>query len=100
MPFRFATLDEHHQETKVLETRMKKESNYSRYTETHSFVPLSTNAVEVKQYSNSNTSRIEKVNLWRLLTISHLLPSVDMLQFYTMDPVGSDIFLEARNQTV
>ena len=62
MHFGFATLDEHDQEAKLLEARLRMSRTVPGTLKLHSFIPLSTNTVEVKQFSTSNTSRIEKVD--------------------------------------
>ena len=82
MHFAFATLAEHDQEAKLLEAQLIMSRTVPGTLKLHSFIPLSTNAVEVKQFSTSNTSRIEKVDF--VEAVKHvcfrLLPSVDMSQ--------------------
>ena len=63
MDFTFASQEEHDREASLLEERLKASRTVPGTQKLHSFVPLSNNTVEVKSFSNSGQSRIEKVAL-------------------------------------
>lgn len=63
MHFGFATLTEHEQEAKLLEDRLKRSRTVPGTQKVHSVIPVSSTAVEVKPFSSSTVSRIERVSL-------------------------------------
>ena len=85
MHFGFATVDEHDQDSKLLEAWLKMSRTIPGTQKLHSFIQ-STNTVEVKQFSNSSTSRIEKVNF--VEAVNHL-PFVAISGYITVLYNGS-----------
>ena len=63
MHFGFATLTEDEQEAKLLEDQLKKSRTVPGTQKVHSVIPISSIAVEVKPFSSSTVSRIERVSL-------------------------------------
>lgn len=61
MHFSFADIREHEQESALLEERMKRARTVPGTQKLHSFVPLSTEAVEVRRFSASPICRHERV---------------------------------------
>ena len=63
MHFGFATQNEHEQEAKLLEDRLKQSRTVPGTQTVHSLIPVSSTAIKVKPFSSSTVSRIERVSL-------------------------------------
>ena len=63
MHFCFTDTSQHEEEAKLLEERMQKARTVPGTQRLHCFIPLSTETVEVRQFSTSTISRVERVLL-------------------------------------
>ena len=57
LQFCFVALNEHQQETKLLEERLARSRTVAGTQKLHCFIPVSANAVEVKLFSSSSVSK-------------------------------------------
>ena len=70
LQFCFVALNEHQQETKLLEERLARSRTVAGTQKLHCFTPVSANTVEVKLFSSSTVSRREKVEVGRTPVLS------------------------------
>ena len=63
MHFAFATVGEHDQEARLLDDQLKNSTTVPGTYQLHSIMPISTNTVEARSFSNSTCSRTEKVTV-------------------------------------
>ena len=70
LQFCFVALNEHQQETKLLEERLARSRTVAGTQKLHCFIPVSANTVEVKLFSSSTVSRREKVEVGRTPVLS------------------------------